>query len=181
MPSDFATARHHLEHAHNCLSGGGDDDLTQKCSWPLSLLIDAALTAEHTANETRKVVEFPPIGREPPPSILETVWKSRRKPARRPTTRADAEGLYRSPPLRLLAGLEDGKDATKREGGVGARMWWRLDFFDVARASRATGQLLSAEERRGFPFTFLVASRRCCWLAPGGTPVHSTVRSPDPA
>jgi len=63
MRSDFATARHHLEHAHNCLSGGGDDDLTQKMLMALSLLIEAALTAEHTANEASKVVPFPPVGR----------------------------------------------------------------------------------------------------------------------
>ena len=62
MRSDFATARHHLEHAHKCLSGGGEDELTQKMLMALSLLIDAALTAEHTANEASKVVPFPPLG-----------------------------------------------------------------------------------------------------------------------
>ena len=41
-------------------SGGGDDDLTLKMLMALSLLIDAALTAEHTAVEASKVVPFPP-------------------------------------------------------------------------------------------------------------------------
>ena len=57
MRSDFAAARHHLEQAYCCLSG--DDDLAHKMRAALSLLIDAAWTAEHIANETCKVVMFP--------------------------------------------------------------------------------------------------------------------------
>ena len=60
MRSDFATARHHLEQAGSSLSG--DDELTQKMLAALSLLIDAALTAEHMRSETGKVVPFAPIG-----------------------------------------------------------------------------------------------------------------------
>ena len=60
MRSDFATARRHLEQAHDSLCG--DDNLTHKMLAALSLLIDAALTAEYTANETCKVVAFPPVG-----------------------------------------------------------------------------------------------------------------------
>jgi hypothetical protein len=60
MRSDFAMARRHLEQAHNCLSG--DDNLTQKMLTAVGLLIDAALKAEHMADETGKVVAFPPLG-----------------------------------------------------------------------------------------------------------------------
>ena len=59
MRSDFATARHHLEQAYCCLSG--DDDLAHKMRAALSLLIDAAWTAEHIPNETCKVVMFPDL------------------------------------------------------------------------------------------------------------------------
>ena len=59
MRSDFATARHHLEQAYCRLSDGGDDDLPHKMRVALSLLIDAAWTAENTANEASKVVPFP--------------------------------------------------------------------------------------------------------------------------
>ena len=57
MRSDFATARRHLEQAQDCLHG--NDNLTEKMLAALSLLIDAALKAEYSANETCKVVAFP--------------------------------------------------------------------------------------------------------------------------
>ena len=60
MRSDFATARRHLEQAQDCLRG--DDNLTEKMLTALSLLIDAALTAEYTRNQAGKVVPFPPVG-----------------------------------------------------------------------------------------------------------------------
>ena len=57
MRSDFAKARRHLEQAHSCLTG--DDELAQKMLDALGLIIDAALTAEHSATEASKVVPFP--------------------------------------------------------------------------------------------------------------------------
>ena len=54
MRSDFATARRHLEQAYCRLSGGGDDDLPHKMRVALSLLIDAAWTAENSASEASK-------------------------------------------------------------------------------------------------------------------------------
>ena len=62
MLSDFATARHHLKQAQYCLRG--DDNVTDKMLTALSLLIDAALMAEHTQNQKDKVVTFPPVGAE---------------------------------------------------------------------------------------------------------------------
>ena len=59
MRSDFAAARRHLEQAYSHLSG--DDDLTQKMLAALSLLIGAALTAEHIHDEPCKVVTFPDL------------------------------------------------------------------------------------------------------------------------
>ena len=57
----FATARRHLERAYTRLCG--DDNLTHRMLAALSLLIDATLHAEYTANkETCKVVAFPPVG-----------------------------------------------------------------------------------------------------------------------
>ena len=60
MRSDFATARRHLEQAQDCLQRRRR--LDAKMLAALSLLIDAALTAEYTARETTKVVPFPPVG-----------------------------------------------------------------------------------------------------------------------
>jgi hypothetical protein len=57
MRSDFATARRHLEQAYCCLSG--DDDLAHKMRAALSLLIDAAWTAEHITDGACRVVTFP--------------------------------------------------------------------------------------------------------------------------
>ena len=57
MRSDFAMARRHLEQAYNYLAG--DDHLTRKLLAALNLLIEATLTAEHTANKASKVVTFP--------------------------------------------------------------------------------------------------------------------------
>ena len=60
MQSDFAAARRHLEQAQDCLRG--DDNVTDKMLTALSLLIDAALTAEYRRTPPGEVVPFPRIG-----------------------------------------------------------------------------------------------------------------------
>ena len=60
MRSDFATARHHLEQAQDCLHG--NDHVTDQMLIALSMLIEAALMAEYTHKRTGKVVMFPLVG-----------------------------------------------------------------------------------------------------------------------
>jgi len=59
MLSDFAMARRHLKRAQDCLRG--DDNVTDKMLTALSMLIETALMAESTCNQTDRV-QYPPAG-----------------------------------------------------------------------------------------------------------------------